>query len=375
VSRHPLLLLSGVVAVAVVVAVLRLPGGSSTKRTPSPYLERDGTHLVLRGERYTPVGLNAYELATEWGSNSGCGAMLDDTSLNHFFAGLPRGGMVRVWGFQGSMAINPSTGAREWGPLDRVISAAGRHGQLLVISLTDQAGTCDDGHWKDAAWYLGGYRAAPQGSVSTPYWDWLHEIVRRYRTSRTVAMWEPVNEPEAAGCAPTVSAGACGSAPRCRAGAAGDALRSFFDTVGAEIRRIDPNHLVESGSLGGPQCGWTATKGRRIAASPGIDVTSYHDYESTEALPRDLRARLREATRIRKPLLVGELGIRAGASVAGCSSSGRRAAVVRSKVDAMLAAGAAGVLVWDWVPVPQDRCDYDVGPGDPLLGLLRGARG
>ena len=42
------------------------------------------------------------------------------------------------------MATNPTTGERDWRPLDRVIDAAERHGVLLVASLGSQHGSCDD---------------------------------------------------------------------------------------------------------------------------------------------------------------------------------------------------------------------------------------
>jgi mannan endo-1,4-beta-mannosidase len=359
------------IVLALALATPGLLRGDDVDAAASRYLARDGTRLVHGGRTYRSVGLDAYELATRWGTNAGCGGMLDDDALDRFFAGLPPRTLVRIWGFQASMATEPSTGARVWAPLDRVVEAAERHHQLLIVSLTDQGGTCDDHRWKDPEWYRGGYRnvdtgiGAPSGQVA--YLDWVREIVTRYRSSTAIAMWEPVNEPEASEC----NAGSCAVEQRtCHEAKAAAALRAFFDVVGREIRRLDPNHLVESGALGGPQCGWTGSHAARIHASRGIDVTSYHDYHPEHVVPRDLRTRLREAARLEKPLLVGELGMRAGS---GCISTAQRAARINRKVDAMLRAGATGVLVWSWVPHPQRACTYDVGPGDPLLDLLRRA--
>ena len=274
------------------------------------------------------------------------------------------------------MATNPTTGAREWRPLDRVVEAARRHDQLLVISLGNQSGNCDDGHFKDRAWYQGGYHntytATGSEHATVSYWDWFHEIVSRYRGSTTVAMWEPVNEPEASDCAPGLSMDACFPHLQCTDGAASAAaLREFFDVVGAEIKRIDPNHLVESGALGGTQCGWTGSGGAHIEASPGIDVASYHDYVPNEVLPGELAARVHEAVSLGKPLLVGEFGIQAAGAGTGCGSRASRLGHVRAKTDAMLAAGVAGALLWSWVPSAQAGCGYDVGPGDPVLAALR----
>jgi mannan endo-1,4-beta-mannosidase len=380
VRRRSLLVLAALALVLLATFIPLFTGSARDDGQPalptSRFLTRAGEVLVLSRSPYRVVGLNAYELGTYWGVNAGCGAMLDDAALDTFFAGLPPHSLVRTWGFQGSMATNPTTGAREWRPLDRLVAAAARHGQLLVVSLGNQAGNCDDGHWKDKAWYRGGYRAVFSGTGSehatVSYWDWVHEIVGRYRDSTTVAMWEPMNEPEASDCAPGLSMDACYAHLRCTdTPSASAALRDFFDVVGREIKRTDPNHLVESGALGGTQCGWTGKGGARIHASPGIDVTSYHDYVPEQVLPTELAARLREARSLDKPLLVGELGVESSDGSGDCLTLAARLDRVRAKTDAMLAAGVAGALVWGWVPDPQPGCGYDVGPGDPVLGALR----
>jgi mannan endo-1,4-beta-mannosidase len=344
--------------------------------TASPFVGRAGATLTVDGHEYRAVGLNAYELATFWGANAGCGGMLDDAALDQFFGSLPRGTLVRMWGFQGSMATDPTTGARVWAPLDRVVDAAARHGQRLVVALGNQAGNCDDGHWKDRAWYLGGYRDVYQGTGSehatVSYWDWVREIVRRYRDSAAVAMWEPVNEPEASECAPGLRMDACYPHLQCPdQTAAAAALRSFFDAVGQEIKQLDPNHLVESGSIGGTQCGWTSGNAAMVGASPGIDVLSYHDYITNEVLPGELNVRLAEAAALDKPLIVGELGISASDTSAACSTRADRRDRVRAKADAMLSTGVAAVLLWGWVPDPASGCSLDIGRGDPVLETLR----
>jgi hypothetical protein len=343
--------------------------------TASPFVQRSGTQLVLHGKPYRVVSVNAYELATQWGVNPGCGAMLDDAALDAFFASLPAGTTVRIWGFQGSMGTNIHTRARDWGPLDRVVQAADRHGDHLIVSLGNQSGVCDDGHWKDIDWYRGGYRNVYPGDgytiATTSYWDWVREIVDRYKSSPAIAMWEPVNEPDATDC----DAGSnCDPAHRhCsdqQASAA--ALRGFYDVVGREIKRIDPVHLVESGAPGGPQCGWVDDLYQTIHASPGIDVASYHDYES-DALSPFLKLRLQQAARLGKPLIVGEAGTLAGGDgSAGCPTLAARRQAIDAKVRAQFDAGVGAVLLWDWVPDARPAiCTYDIGASDPLQQSLR----
>jgi mannan endo-1,4-beta-mannosidase len=342
----------------------------------SPYLSRVGSRLFLEGRPYRSVGLDAYELATDWGVNQGCGGTADDGTLESLFAGLPTDVTLRIWGFQGSMATNPATRARDWSGLDRVVAAASRHGVHLIVSLANQDGSCDDGHWKDPAWYLGGYRALYPGDgytiATVSYWVWVHQIVGRYRNSPTIAMWELVNEPEASTCAAGYSGGRCYEHLSCpdQAGAVA-ALRSFADSVGTEIKRLDPNHLIESGTLGGGQCGLAGPGYETVVRSPGVDVASFHDYDIVHHVPADLVTRVVQSATARKPLIIGELGEKAAPGVVGCPSLTDRVAQLQSKLRTERAAGASLILLWDWVPPPRtSACTFDITAGDPALALL-----
>jgi mannan endo-1,4-beta-mannosidase len=175
------------------------PGPTTTTSLPIPTsenIESSGGHLVIDGKPYRFVGLNAYELATDWGTNAGCGGMLTDAQLNAFFASLRPNSLVRLWAFQGTMAMNVNTHQLDWGPLDRVFSSAAAHGQRLIVSLTDQGGTCDNGHWQDPSWYDGGFMdvfndsSTTNGQGMTPmsYWDYLHAIVTHFRSSPALGM-------------------------------------------------------------------------------------------------------------------------------------------------------------------------------------------
>jgi hypothetical protein len=154
--------------------------------------------------------------------------------------------------------------------------------------------------------------------------------------------------------------------------AAAAALRHFFDVVGGEVHALDPDHLVESGLLGGGQCGTQGADYQYVSASPGIDVLSYHDYYDGSPMGGDqwngIALRLRQAAALDKPIIAGEVGIVAGAG--GCPSPAERSSAFEAKASAQLAAGASGLLAWDWVPAPSPSCGYDIGPGDPLLSTM-----
>jgi len=346
------------------------PGKPTNTSAPPGFVAHRGRQLYLDGSPWRFTGVNAYELATSWGINAGCGDMVGDAQMEGFFASLRPGSAVRFWAFQG-LATNYTTKQRDWRPIDRVVQAAGRHGQKLIMVLSGQGGGCDDGHWKETAWYNGGYRRAfdddGKGIAPGSYWSYLHEVAARYATSTAVGMWELVSEPEAM---PSPS-GPCDQV------AARKALRSFFDTVGGELHRIDPNHLVGSGVIGSGQCGTSGTDYQYVHESPGVDVASYHDYGAdTVAVPGDrwngLQARLNEMRAIGKPLVVGEVGMKAQQSLPGCMAPSDRTAHIRAKMTAQFSAGVSGFLLWDWMPSNGGGCVYeDITAADPLLGLMR----
>jgi hypothetical protein len=338
--------------------------------------------LVLDGHQYRFVGLNAFEVATDWGVNAGCGPELSDGQLNQFFASLRPDSLVRFWAFQGTMAINVTTKQLDWAPLDRVFAAAAAHGQRLIPVIAGQSGSCDNGHWADPSWYNGGFMqvfnddpATTDGKGLTPlsYWDYLQAIVNRYKDSPALGMWEPMSEAEASTCPPQDQPSNCSGNQTCpNETAAAQALRHFFDVVGGEIHALDPKHLVESGLLGSGQCGTTWNDYAYVSASPGIDVLSYHDYGyPNEAIAGDewngLAERFNQAASLGKPIIGGEEGINAGT---GCLSDSQRAADFDTKIEGQLAGGSSGVLLWDWMPAVEGSCLYDIAPSDPALGMI-----
>jgi hypothetical protein len=276
------------------------------------------------------------------------------------------------------MATNVNTDQLDWAPLDRVFNAATAYGQRLIVSLTDQTGGCGYGPWQGLSWYQGGFEQVsnPTGLTPLSYWDYLQAIVNRYKDSPALGMWEPVNEPEASDCpAPYSGSGCYGHLVCPNEAAAGQALRYFFDTVGGEIHTLDPGSLVEDGFIASGQCGEAASY-MNVASSPGIDVLSYHDYyDPTATIGGDQwngeAVRFQQAASLDKPIIGGEEGIDAGTG-AGCLSDQQRSTDFQAKIEAQMAAGSSGVLLWNWMPSVTGTCVYDIAPGDPALSMIAG---
>ena len=360
----------------------------ATTTTPTPGTHPDGvitasgTHLVLDGAPYRFVGLNAYELGTDWGVNTGCGSMESQAQLDQVFGSLPPNSLVRISALQGTIATNVTTRQLDWRPLDRVFAAAAAHGQRLILTLGTQDGTCDNGHWLDPSWYGGGFNQAfddpstTDGRGLTPlsYAAYVTAIVTHYRSAPALGMWEPVNEPAAATCPAQDEPTNCAGHETCPdEQAAAAAMRHFYDSIGAQIHALDPTHLVESGILGGGQCGTAGADYQTVGASPGIDVLSYHDYYGPVLLGGDqwngLDVRFAQAAALGKPIIGGEVGLSAGTGT-GCATVGQRASDFEAKLRAQLRAGSSGLLVWDWEPAPTASCDFSTYPGDPLLAVV-----
>ena len=199
---------------------------STLPPTPAPSADIGaiGSRLVLNGGIYRFVGVNAYEIATQWTVNAGCGAQLSDAQLNEFFASLPPNSLVRFWAFQGTMATSIVTKQLDWGPIDRVFAAAAAYDQRLVPVLAGQGGGCDNGHWADISWYNGGFAnvynddpTTTDGRGLTPlsYLDYLQAIVNRYKDSPALGMWEPMSEAEASTCLPQFQPSNCSGHQTC----------------------------------------------------------------------------------------------------------------------------------------------------------------
>lgn len=362
----------GGVAIAIIMAIVvstALAGGAlwagawtgtgSADAATEARVGANGTELTLDGRPWFPVGLDAYQLGTDWSVNAGCGAMVD---LNSFFSRIPERSLIR-FDMYSAFALNKNTGKLDFGPLDRVIGAAAANHRLLVPVLAGSSGDCEYSGFKQRDWYVSGWRTTV-GAAGLTYQQWLTKAISRWSSSPAIAGWELIGEPEASVC----GAADCGWQTRTCPADASQVLRSFFDTAGTLVRRLDPKRLIFSGLAGGDQCGLVGSGYQTVTASPNVDVLDYHDYPPAEPPPgSDLTARIHTAKTLRKPLTVNEIGLLGGS----CLDIGARATQLAAIVRQQRAAGTAGALLWSFVPDPRlTECTYDIGPSDPVWSFV-----
>jgi hypothetical protein len=338
---------------------------------PGQYLDSDF--------RFT--GVDAYELSTDWAINVGCGSDMSDQEIDQLFSALGPNAVVRVWFFQ-ELATNKYTGTRDWTGLDRVVDLADQYGVHIIATLANQDGTCDDGGWLDPSWYAGGYEATPPASSGrVSYQTYVAQVVQRYANNPAILAWEPVNEPRPEVC---TDASDCWDSPACPdPDAARDDLKQFFDQIGAEIRSIDPSHLISDGAppIGG--CGTsTWSDFEYVDSSPGIDLMSFHDYGGGAPMSAaDASEFTAVAAADDKPLFAGENGGLDASAIpnpsGSCPTEAVRAQTYQNQIlgDFSQVPEFDGWLFWNAGP-PSDAgpdpsvCNYETWVGDPLLQVL-----
>jgi mannan endo-1,4-beta-mannosidase len=348
-AGRTLLLAASVAAVLLLVGSFAIGARPDEQPVPVPehdigvptaqrgFVERDGTRLTIDGATFRFVGFNSYVLF-------GCGYSYEDidgADREEFFAGMRPGGVVRLF-------LLPGTDLADF---DEVVGYAAEHGQRLVVVLSDHHGECGDVE-KDDAFYESGFRGE--------YLDWVRTVVPAYRDEPTIAMWELMNEPR------TTETGT---------------LREFFDEAGDVVHRLDPNHLVSSGTLQPDTLGGLGAF-TELSASPGIDVVSLHEYDAVDDASHHLEPALEAAQSVDKPLMLGEWGLYAGQPGADqvddtlCYSVADRAEVAEAKLEAYLEVPeVAGALYWsymaDGAAPGDDTCTLSTTSRDPLTAVIR----
>jgi mannan endo-1,4-beta-mannosidase len=305
------------------------------------FLSRSGAQLTLNGKPYTYVSFNAYGM-----TGQETGTPYADSVLDGYFASLPSKSLTRTWAWKN----NGMSG------IDSVVASAESNNQMVILSLSEGAGFDHLGK-KDEAWFASGYK--------TDLLPWVRQVVAKHKDSEAVGMWEIMNEP--------------GNKSAVNGSISNATMKSFFDTVAAEIKAIDKNHLVTTGTMDANQQGMSDFG--NLHAGTNIDVASIHEYADeyeggilvssnyTQGV-----AKLKAAG-VDKPVILGEVGVPGADS--GCRTREARVQVVQQKADAYFAAGADGINLWNWFPNKNNTCQagQSIYPGDPLLTFVKTYKG
>ena len=321
-----------------------------------------GATLELNGQNYRFTGVNIYNANSNGWCNEAMGGTVLDDSLTAISSSA--GGVFRAWFFQQLATTN---GIRDWTAFDRTLAAARRHGFRVIVTLIDQWGDCgastSPGYgYKSEAWYRTGYREQVDPLGTMTYRDWVADVVSRYASDPSVLAWQLVNEAEVKAADGTCAVGAA------------QILKDFAADVSGLIKSIERNHLVSLGTIGSGQCGAQGSEYSFVHDIDTIDLCEYHDYHSpADAMPGDayngLQLRINQCKALDKPLFVGETGIYPN-DVGGTLAA--RARAFRAKFAAQFAAGVVGELAWDWDRKGSLLDNYNIGPADPVLGVISG---
>jgi CSLREA domain-containing protein len=357
-------------AVATLIATLIAPVGpaalpATAIAATSQFVSRNGQELVLNGQTFRFSGVNMFNA----NSDGYCGQAYTDQQLADAFTEIGQSDdvVVRAWFYQPLAASKAPgttrewTGTRDWARFDRMLQIASTQNVKVIPVLTDHGGECGDFGTtgvKTAEFYQTGYTVAnPDELARYEHWvsyrDWAQEVVERYRDDPTVLFWQLINEAEVNPNYP------------------GPWAQDMSDLV----RSIDANHLISLGTIGTGQCGaGSSDEYQRIHDLPNIDLCEYHDYDQTADMPGDefngLTSRIDRCRALNKPLFVGEVGINP-ANVGGTFEA--RAAKFRSKILRQEAEGIVGHLAWAYMRSGSTIDNFDIGPGDPALTVLREA--
>ncbi len=317
--------------------VLDVAPSTTDLPAPSAYLSATGDQLLLGGEPFRFLSLNAFTL-------TGCGnpdELFDEPALDEFFASLRPRSLVRTYAFQ----------TQDIAAIEAVIQAAARHQQLLNLVLADANGSCGDASIdKDEAWFASGFRS--------DYLPWVRELVTREKAQPSVGMWELVSSP---------------------VNIRVETLRAFYDEVGGVVHQLAPHHLVSSGTHGVWAYGG-ADGYARLHESPGIDVAGFRDYEQEPGAPPNLEGAL-DALGGKKPLILAEAGVFASPDGDAtqmldgrvCLSWNDRRDVLGSWIEASFQTSLAGIDIWNYLPVRRETCEYSTHRSDPLFALVHDA--
>jgi mannan endo-1,4-beta-mannosidase len=345
-----------------VVGLTGIGSMSEASARPTDFVQRDGRHFTVGGEKWYFSGSNNFWIQDPWRNKQAVDAffeLADQLNLN----------IVRTWGWcsgntqTGAHCLQPTKGEfNEEGfkHFDYVIKRAGDYGIRLVIPFTDNwsayGGMGQYVEWSPTASSHDDFYT--DSNTREMYKSFVEYVLTRtntltdteYREDPTVAIWELANEP--------------------RAKQAGiDALTNWMKEMSAFIKGIDSNHLVGTGmegfydgAHGGSGWPYDGSQGTAFIDQHTIDTIDtcsfhlypYHWNQSHEWGTQWIRQHIRDAhEKIGKPGYIGEFGVH----TSGTGQSQERADVYDMWYSALDEEDADAAMFWELVQ--EKRGNHD----------------
>jgi mannan endo-1,4-beta-mannosidase len=264
----------------------------------SGFVYRCGIHFCLNGNYYYFAGTNTYDMFTYGdGSSTATQDQIENNFMNKaeidsHMAALEADhvSVLRLWMFDHETwhGFEPAKGVyneAEFDEFDYIIQSAIAHNIRLLPTL-ENYWTAYGGIDQRLAW-----EGLPTGDANrwqffnqtkcpgcfTQYKNYVNHVLNHvnhysgiaYKNEPDIFAWELMNEPRYQNATPNENS-------------TGTTLRAWVDTMGAYIKSIDPNHMIDAGLEGhGSKYGFGGDEGNPfvyIQESPYIDFTSAHPY-------------------------------------------------------------------------------------------------
>lgn len=275
----------------VIAALVAVAGPGRAGAASAGFVQRCGTQFCVNGQTAYFAGANSYDLFT-YGSGSGDTETqyMDKAAIDQQLANMAADGVtvVRTWMFDheswhGFEPAKNTMNEQEWAEFDYILYSANRHG-LRVIPTFENYWTAYGGvntvlGWEGASTGNSGnfFDPAKCAGCLADYEFYVNYALNRvnhytgvaYKNDPTIFSWELMNEPRYQN-------------ETTAENTAGTVFRAWEDKVGAYIKGIDPNHLIDNGVEGqGSSYGYGSDNGVPYTyecQSPYIDFCTAHVY-------------------------------------------------------------------------------------------------
>jgi hypothetical protein len=301
------------------------------------YVRAVGDHLEIEGHEFKFVGFNVRGLA-----HYGFGDFLPRSTVAQRTAVLADAQAAGSLVIRIFLPFHTLGDAELVSRLQIVLDNAITYRQRVIVCLTDHFEAVKLQHWSfyqdppDYRTYL--YIDKHYNKVLNPdfyarlyrgpFLAYVRQVVAAFRDHPAVLAWgmtkEGSNYPDH------------------------DGFINFCNSMVAEIRAIDPNHMITAGIVSTAVTQFKNEPGNDEPARfyENLDFVTIHDYDPVSLVDLDL------ARRLNKPLVIEETG-----------RPGRRAGFFRENMAFWFDNGASGYMGWGFMPSDFDNQDGDVSVG------------